>query len=272
VTGRKTDNWIALTMSVYSALCVFALHAWIATATTYFISPTGNDAATGTSESSPWQSAKRASEVVFSGGDAVLFEGDVVHDFTSVGQTGLTVRASTSSVGTIQIGSYGGAPAQIIADATKFDAIIILNTGGVEICNVTVANNEYADPSRISQCGIHVLSTSTISGPRFSDVYIHDVAVHGFMYGIAVDAFSGCQGFQGVRIVRALATNCTNTGISSQGSYDASCYSHADISVLDSAANFNQGVSTNTNSWSGSGIVLSGVDGALISHCGAYLL
>jgi hypothetical protein len=178
-------------------------------ATTYFISPQGDDAAAGTSITEAWQSAKRASQVVFNAGDFVLFQGGVMHDFTVHGRAGLNVRTATGSASpSVVIGSYGNLPAQLFVDATAYDAITISDTGGIEVCNVTVSNKNFDDLGKIAFTGIHALSTSSTSGPRYSGIYIHDVSAIGFLYGIAIDAFSSCQGFSDVRIERALAMNC----------------------------------------------------------------
>src|SRR5437762_1127026 len=44
-------------------------------ATTYYISPSGNDAAAGTSTSAPWKSITRINSVDLEPGDRVLFQG-----------------------------------------------------------------------------------------------------------------------------------------------------------------------------------------------------
>lgn len=213
--------------------------------TSYFISPSGNDNSAGTSPSTPWRSAARASEVLFAPGDAVLFQGDVNH-LLSEGGAGLTVRSSglhgAVSSPTILVSSYGNGAARLVGNGSSFDAITILNTGGVEVCNISVYDVALTlSPHSIVHAGIHALSTGQDNdAPKFSNVYIHDVSVTGFLYGFAVDAFSSCQGFAHVRIERVLATNATGTGISSQGSYSSTCYSHHDILVADSAANWNQ--------------------------------
>ena len=44
-------------------------------ATTYYISPNGNDNAAGTSASTPWKTINRLNTVALAPGDVVLFEG-----------------------------------------------------------------------------------------------------------------------------------------------------------------------------------------------------
>ncbi len=207
--------------------------------TTYFISPTGNDNSPGTSPLTPWRSAARASSVTFGSGDAVLFEGGVDHDLVE-GGAGLTVRTATGTANpSVVVASYGGRIARLLGDGSRFDGITILNTGGVEVCNVSLFNR--AIPHHISFSGIHALSTGTVDdASKYTSVWFHDVETTGFLYGIAIDSFSSCQGFAGARIERAQTTNATGTGISSQGSYSASCYAHKDIFISNSSANWNQ--------------------------------
>jgi hypothetical protein len=93
-------------------------------------------------------------------------------------------------------------------------------------------------------------------------------AAAGFLYGFQIEA-EGCRGFDGLSISNSTATRSLNSGIASMGPYALSCLPHTNMKVVDSKANYNQGDPNVTQGWSGSGIVLSGVDGALISRCEA---
>ena len=214
----------------------------VSSATTYYVSPSGNDNSSGTTPSSPWRSAARASEIIFTSGDAVLFEGGVTHYLTEAG-AGLTVRTAAGTASPpIVVASYGNGNAILMGDGSRFDSIVVLNTGGVEVCNISTWDSALAtDPHSIKFTGVHALSTgSDDAAPKFASVWFHDISTSGFLYGVAVDSFSSCQGFTGLRIERALATNATGTGISSQGSYSPSCYAHSDLVVAYSAAYWNQ--------------------------------
>lgn len=213
-----------------------------AASSTYFISPQGDDSHSGTSPASAWRSAARASQVVFSSGDAVLFQGSVAHNL-SEGGSGLTVRSAQGVADpAVIVASYGQGTAVLIGDGSRFDGITILNTGGVEVCNISLLDSTVTvNPHAVAFSGVHALSTgASDTAPKYNAIWIHDVSVTGFLFGVAVDAFSSCQGFSGVTIERVVATNATGTGISSQGSYSASCYSHANILVVDSEAIWNQ--------------------------------
>ena len=213
-----------------------------AASSTYFISPQGDDSLPGTSPANAWRTAARASQVVFESGDAVLFQGSVTHNL-SEGGSGLTVRTAQGVADpAIVVSSYDQGTAVLIGDGARFDGITVLNTGGVEICNITLVDSSVVpDPHAVAFSGVHALSTgASDAAPKYIAIWIHDVSVTGFLYGVAVDAFSSCQGFSGVTIERVVAKNATGTGISSQGSYSASCYSHANILVVDSEAIWNQ--------------------------------
>ena len=224
--------------------------------TSYYISPTGSDSAAGTSPAAAWRSATPANAFAFAPGDSILFEA-VEHSLA----TGLVVHEA------VTVASYGGGgEARIVVDASSSAAITVLNTGGVLIANISVAHNGAA---KAKFNGVSVLSTDASASPRFSGVSILDVTAAGFVNGISVDA-DGCRGFEHVLIARCSATGSLGTGIASSGNYGATCFSHADIVVQDSSAYDNPGDAQDTQGWSGSGIVLSGVDGAVIERSLAF--
>ena len=232
---------------------------------TFFISPSGSDTNAGTSPSAPWRTAANANARTFAPGDSVLFEAGA----TLALPAGLLVRPSAqiraASDAPIVIASYGfGAPATIIVDGSKSAAVAVQELGGVVIANISVAHSGSDKPSF---SGLQLASSG--DGPRFAFVRVANVAAAGFLNGISIDS-SGCAGFSDVVISNASATGSLGTGISSSGAYGRSCYSHSGITVEDCVAFRNPGDAENTKSWSGSGIVLSGVDGAVIQRSLAY--
>ena len=115
---------------------------------------------------------------------------------------------------------------------------------------------------------MEALSTGTamrLSG----SLSLHDLEAGNFSTGIYIGA-SGCGGFSSVRIARTTVWGSLGSGIASEGAYGAGCKSHADVEVADCTARDNPGDAANARSWSGSGIVLSGIDGALITRSTAY--
>jgi hypothetical protein len=120
--------------------------------------------------------------------------------------------------------------------------------------------------------GVEAVATAAggAGAPRVAGtVAIHDVDVAGFLVGVSVRA-AGCGGFERARLARIDASGSLGSGITTDGADAAVCYSHADVEVANCSAHDNPGDAGNARSWSGSGIVLSAVDGALISRCSAY--
>jgi hypothetical protein len=75
----------------------------LARATTYYVSPSGSDANTGTSTATPWQTVAKVNGAALSPGDSVLFQGGQhFHDAP------LTPARSGSTSAPIAFGAYGG--------------------------------------------------------------------------------------------------------------------------------------------------------------------
>jgi hypothetical protein len=70
-------------------------------ATTYYVSPTGNDAASGTSRTTAWQTLTKVNAVTFAAGDIILFERSGSWNGT------LTVKSSGTVGNPITYGAYG---------------------------------------------------------------------------------------------------------------------------------------------------------------------
>src|SRR5262249_9546137 len=77
-------------------------------AQTYYVSPSGNDAADGTSKKTAWRTLSRAAEQHFNSGDRLLLEAGAVHP-------GTIALDPSNSAGNFEIGSYGGGSAIIDA-------------------------------------------------------------------------------------------------------------------------------------------------------------
>ncbi len=99
---------------------------------TYYVSPTGNDANSGTSTSAPWKSIAKVNAESLHAGDDVLFQG---------GQTFGGNLKKTSGTGTasapITFGSYGSGRATLSAGTGN--GIYLYNVGGYTIENLIVA-------------------------------------------------------------------------------------------------------------------------------------
>ena len=253
-----------------SALLASSLLAHLAgsaAGTQYFIAPSGDDSAAGTSPSAPWRTTARANALSLQLGDAVLFLGGVDHE---AGTLAVTVANAGAGAGApVLVSSYGGSPAgqraRLHTDARVGAGVIVSESGAVEVSNLDVFG---AGTAQAKQAGILLYANVNGTGARFAGVSVHDVSVQGYQMGVFIYS-PFCRGFSGVRISRVLAQNNLINGIASDGAYSSACFSHSDIVVEDSVAFNNSGDPTDASQWTGSGIVLSDVDGALIQRCEA---
>ena len=259
----------AVTARAFAAMLTTLAHlSGPAEGTQYFIAPSGDDSAAGTSPSAPWRTTARANALSLQLGDAVLFLGGVDHEAGT-----LVVTVANAGVGDgapVLVSSYGGSPAgqraRLHTDARVGAAVIVSESGGVEVSELDVFGTGTA---QAKQAGILLYANVNDTGaPRFAGVSVHDVSAQGYQMGIFVYS-PFCRGFSGVRISRVLVQNNLINGIASDGAYSSACFSHSDIVVEDSVAFNNSGDASDASQWTGSGIVLSDVDGALIQRCEA---
>lgn len=80
--------------------------------TTYYVSPSGSDANSGTSQSSPWQTLARVNSARLGAGDSVLFQGGQSFSGCLVFSTATNIQSSSAS-NPITVGSYGSGVATI---------------------------------------------------------------------------------------------------------------------------------------------------------------
>src|SRR6185436_14422009 len=92
---------------------------------TYYVSPSGDDAANGWTKKTAWRTLSRAAEQQFIAGDRLLLEGGAVVHLGSI------VLDPSNSAGYFEIGSYGGGRA--IIDAGNRSGIVIKNLNNIKI-------------------------------------------------------------------------------------------------------------------------------------------
>jgi hypothetical protein len=145
---------------------------------TYYLSPSGSNAAAGTSPATAWQSLGRASAAVLPPGTRLLLQGG--RRFS--GTLTLGARDAGDAARPIRIGSYGKGRATIVTSSTS--GIAVYDTAGVEISDLTVTGTS-ARPA--SGAGINVYS-NLHRNQRLDLISISQVNVSGFANGIAVGA------------------------------------------------------------------------------------
>jgi hypothetical protein len=251
--GKAGISGIALLLLMSGALPLAA--------TEYFISPTGNDGAQGTSTNAAWRTIQRVNRARFRPGDRVRFEAGGSFE----GNLLLTAVDAGTSNDPVIIGSFGRGRATILAGAQN--GITAENAGGVTIENLIVVG---AGPANNSGYGICCDNTLT-NGVRLGFLRIDNVEARDFgIFGIFVSGIHA--GFEHV-----LITNCVMHGnlrggmeVSGRLPWDSTVYAHADVRVTHCQAFDNTGDPAYLKNHSGSGIVLYQVDGGIMDYCLAW--
>lgn len=227
--------------------------AELASAATYHVCPSGDDARSGLSPAEAWQTVARANRQDFAPGDHLLFAagaeffGPLRFDRRDGGETTRPVKVAT-------FGEAARGPAVIRAGIGR--GIDVHNMSGLRVENLKVVGDG-ADINR--QSGILLLSTC----PNGSEgVTIDRVEVTGFgKHGISVGAWNSTAGYRDVRITRCETHHNLRTGVFTWGPWGAGIYAHRQIYIADTRAFKMKG---------GSGLTFSSVDGGIIERCIAF--
>ncbi len=155
-----------------SLTIVFLLAAALSAAAqqkTYFVSPSGNDAASGLSIAQAWKSLDKVNATVFQPGDKILFEGGK----TWYGQ--LDLKGSGTAEAPILLASYGEGRPVINLGRAEGAGILLHNQGGWTICGFEVTSGAPAELG-VTRQGINVRVDG--NGLVFSDVTVRDCFIH----------------------------------------------------------------------------------------------
>jgi parallel beta helix pectate lyase-like protein len=254
---------MALSMTTRSPIsvvrrCLCLLAVYLATvarvgAATYYVSANGSDAASGDA-TSPWRTLAAVNNRALQPGDAVLLRGGD----TFAGGLSFDAGDAGSASLPIVITSYGTGRATIASGATP--GISIYNAAGYRISNLALVGNGGAASGLVF---FNDLSGSV----KLRYIRIDSVEVSGYgRDGIEIGSWNGASGYQDVQIVNAVAHDNARTGIFV---YAQQPNVHQSVTVLGARAFNNPGLAgTATNS--GSGIILSGVNGGVIERSVAH--
>src|SRR6185437_10020334 len=105
----------------------------------YYVSPTGNDHATGTSPAHAWRTLARASTARLKPGDSLLLRGGHVYR----GYLTITRSDSGTSARRVLISSYGSRRATIWSSSS---GVVLYDAANVTISNLTVVGNRAMRP------------------------------------------------------------------------------------------------------------------------------
>ena len=237
-----------------------------ATGTTYYISPSGNDAAAGTSPTTAWRTLRRGSEAILRPGDRLLLQGGQLFP----GQLTIGRGDAGEAARPLVIGSYGQGPATITS--ARF-AIYVHDTAGVHITGLNVVSQPSASnlPGQQagggSGAGVNVYNDLP-AGHRLDHVVIDHVYASGFDSGIAFGGANSGAGFRDVQISDCLVRGNIDSGLESYGPrFDAQSptYANQNVTVSDVVASENHGDPKVTSHNTGNGIVLGSIrDGSIV--------
>ena len=239
-----------------SAILLLLL-SFSASAKTYYISATGNDLDAGTSIKKAWKTIEKVNNTPFKAGDQILFE--VGRDFEGA----IWVRSSIQGLAAqpIIFNSFGAGRARIISGNTY--GFYAENTGGIEVRNL-----EFIGSGRLTNTNSGVIFHLDLANTHLQHVVLDNLSVQGYRdRGISIGSASGSSGYNQVRVTRCIMSANGEAGL---GSYAQALAAHHDWYVGSCQAFDNTGRADITNTHTGSGIVLSGVDGALIERCEAH--
>lgn len=174
--ARTTATFGALSALV-AALLTPVSSAAATEPVTYYVSADGNDAADGTSESTPLQTMGKVNSLTLSAGDRVLFRsGD--------SWTGkLQISGSGAPGAPISFGAYGeGDRPHLEGGGAQPATIVITTSSHIDITGLEISNN--ADtPALRSGIIVDNALTTPLTGIRLTDLSVHDVDAIPFRYG-----------------------------------------------------------------------------------------
>jgi hypothetical protein len=226
-------------------------------ATTYYVSPDGDDDAAGTSTAGAWRTPARVDAVDLAPGDRVLFEGDE----TFAGGVGLDAADAGTAAAPVVVGSYGGGRATLRPGDQP--GLYAEDVGGLVVRDL-----------RFEGPGLDVSETDGLAifaggqwGQRLAPVVVERVEATGFgRWGVGIGSWAGPAGFDGIDLADVDAHGNALGGVLTYAQERAA---HRSVTVRRSRAWDNPGRAGLTRN-SGNGIVLGGVDGGLIEGCVAH--
>lgn len=224
---------------------------------TYYLSPSGHDAAAGTSPEEAWRSLGRASRAVLRPGTRLLLQGG--QRFT--GQLTLNRADAGDAERPVVIGSYGRGPAMISSGST---AIYIHDTAGIELGDLNLVGRRGADRGA---AGLNVYN-DLAAGRRLGHVVVVGVRATGFTNGIVIGGKNGGAGFGQVRISNCVLDGNVDAGLTTYGPgfpAGAPVYANQDVTVSHVVASGNTGNPHGGQKPTGNGIVLGSVRDGLVT-------
>jgi peptidoglycan/LPS O-acetylase OafA/YrhL len=234
-----------------------------ASPTVYYVNLEGDDNNPGTAPSRAWRTLDRISRTSFGPGDSILLAGGQ----TFSGCISLDRDDASTPSRPISIGSYGDERATI--DAGDGCGVLVRNTMAVHVRDLIVRG-----AGAKANHGSGIAFENDLDGPiKLPDIRVEHVEASGFgKYGIVVCGKRRKSGYRDVRITDASTHDNALAGIYVCGVFSRYSreYAHQDVHIVSCTSYFNSGIMGSQRENSGSGIVMSDVDGGAIESCVAH--
>jgi hypothetical protein len=235
----------------------------------FYVRPTGDDLNPGTSLASAWNTIDRVNRQVFVPGDDLRFEAG----FEYTGNLRFDALDAGTPAAPIRIASFGGGRATI--EAGTGTALELSNASGFVVEQLTL-HGDWDPLTQSGNGGAGLVAVNRLGGgKRLPYLRFRGLDVSGFKTaGIALRAEPSDEskngGYEDVEITDCSVHDNADSGVISEGPFSAAAgYSHRTLAVKRLRVFGNRGLK-HKGSHTGSGIVLSDVDGALIEDSVAY--
>ncbi len=150
------------------------------TGTTYYVSPSGNDSNSGTSQNSAWQTVAKVNLSSFNGGDSVLFQGG--QTFTGcLSFSSSNVNGAPGS--TFTVGSYGSGEFTLKSNCSGTRSAAVL----VNAVNGFILENAILTPASGNATQFGVWLENTTASYSVSGMAVENCDISGFTTTLTTD-------------------------------------------------------------------------------------
>jgi len=247
----------SLTSNLIAFLFLFTFLSFSAQATTYYVSATGNNYNSGTSIFNAWSSVDKVNSKVFLPGDIILFEGGK----SFIGSLYFDQYDGGNASAPIKLASYGTGKATIKSSIAG--GLFAYNTAGMHISNLI-----FEGAGRTINVNSGVYFYHDLPNKMLDNIVMDNLEVYGYQSsGIVVGTLDKTSGYLNFKVTNSSVHDNGSVGIST---FSGGTITHKNFYIGHTKVFNNSGIAGYTSSHTGSGIILSGVDGATIEYCEAY--
>ncbi|MCW3104215.1 MAG: hypothetical protein JWO09_2655 [Bacteroidetes bacterium] len=246
--------------TLYAAIAGFLLSANVFSAT-YYVSPAGNDAASGTS-AAPWKTISKVNSMALSPGSTILFEGGKTFN----GEIILDANDAGDPANLVKISSYGTGRAIINSGADA--GFYAYNTSGFTLSDLVFEGSGMT--SNISD-GVFIY-TDLGGDVKLSTINLRNLDIHDYgKTGITLLSQRGNTGYKNVMIDSIHVSQVRENGIVTRGFTMQTHigWAHQNIVIKNTEVNNVPGYS-DASTHRGSGIILGQVDNGLVEKSVAH--